>query len=81
MPPNRCNSLRPVFKRWRFLGFFFRHSGTALTALELHWPLNLSAALCGTVVMTAGYSKCYLKISHNQNIKSVSTIGVQGELF
>lgn len=50
------------------LDFLLRHSGTALTALELDWPLNLSAALRGTAVTTAGYSKCYLKISHNQNI-------------
>ena len=67
--PNSRDSFRPVFKCWRNPGFFFRHSGTALTALEMHWPLNLSAPLHSSVVTTEGYSKHYLKISHNQNIK------------
>jgi len=40
-----------------------------LTELEMHWPLYLLATLRSSVVTIEGYSKCYLKISHNQNIK------------
>lgn len=67
--PNSCDSFKPVFKCWRILGFLFRHSGTALTALEMHWPFHLSAILHSSVAMTESYSKCYLRISHNQNNK------------
>lgn len=69
MSPHSGDSFKPVFKCWGMLRFLFRHSGTALTAREMHWPLNLSAILPSSVVMTEGCSKCYLKTSHNQNIK------------
>lgn len=60
------NQFSTVGRSWIF---FFRYCGASLTALKMHWPLNLYALLSSRVVMTEGYSKCYLKISHNQNIK------------